>query len=215
MNFQEIFFTKIYSSTFWITFSCALFVFGVSGLKLKADEIFDHEHLTENFQNVANANSRGWSVFADLDPKECWAITQIQFDLRWANRQGQLLEIGDSHGPYAFYSHSKGRASIGELSIFFDIPLKPTAVITFEISSRKFDMVHDGSWAWIAKKADDYLVLKALKNAAFADLKVDYFDERLGEFKIPLTGFSTANQLAVDACRGSTFAALSQTLLEL
>ena len=213
IKFVAIFINQIYSPNFLVKFLYGLFLFGASSLPLKADELLNHKHLTENFRHLVS--SPEWLVFADMKPKECWASAQIHFDLRWANRQGQISETNNRHGPHAFYSYSESRGLSGELAIYFDLPLKPAAVITFQINDQKFEMFHNGSWAWVAKKTDDIFVLEALKNAKFADLRVDDSGKTLGEFKVPLTGFKTANQLAKKACGSSTLAGLSKSLMEL
>ena len=207
------FINQIYSPNFLVKLLYGLFLFGASYLPLKADELFDHKHLTEDFRYLAS--SKEWLVFADKNPKECWASAQIYFDLRWANKQGQVSGTSNTHGPHAFYSYSERRGSSGELAIYFDLPLKPTAVVRLQINNQKFEMFHNGSWAWIAKKTDDIFVLEALKSTKFADLKIDESGKTLGEFKVPLTGFQTANQLAKKACGNSTLAGLSRPLMEL
>ena len=99
------FINQIYSPNFLVKLLYGLFLFGVSSLPLKADELFDHKHLTENFRYLAS--SKEWLVFVDMKPKECWASAPIHFDLRWANRQGQVSGTNNTHGPHAFYSYSE------------------------------------------------------------------------------------------------------------
>ncbi|MEM9972092.1 MAG: invasion associated locus B family protein [Pseudomonadota bacterium] len=106
-----------------------------------------------------------WAVFADEDPKECWAVTAPKETVN--TRDGRTVSVrrGDI---LLFVTFRPDSNVVAEVSFTGGYPFASGSTATMQIGDATFEMFTEGEYAWPATPEDDRKIVTAMKRGTDA-----------------------------------------------
>jgi invasion protein IalB len=139
-----------------------------------------------------------WSVFAEDNPKECWAVSVPKESVNTKDGQPATVRRGDIQ---MFVTYRPGAAP--ELSFTGGYPFAKDSTVTVDVDGNKFEMFVDGEWAW--PQADgaqnDTAILAAMQKGNSAVLSAHSAKGTQTKDTFSLRGFTAAMDEASKRCK--------------
>lgn len=142
-----------------------------------------------------------WSVFAEPDPKQCWAVTAPSASV--ATRDGQPVDVRRGE-VQMFVTFRPADGVAGEVSFTGGYPFDKNAPLSVSVDGQDFALTTaEGSeeWAWAATEADQSAMLAAMKKGAEAVVTAQSARGTQTKDTFSLRGFTAAMDEAAKRCQ--------------
>lgn len=143
------------------------------------------------------ATKTDWSVFAEDNPKECWAVSTPKESVN--TRDGQPVSVKRSDILF-FITFRPGQAG-GEVSFTGGYPFAKDSTVDIDVGGQKFQLFTDGEWAWTRGPEDDAKLMAALKAGAEAKLTAHSGKGTQTVDSFSLKGLTAATDDAAGRCK--------------
>lgn len=166
--------------------ACAVFLaLGAGGVN--AQETSDNQVATKT----------AWAVFADSNPKECWAVSAPKETVN--TKDGR--EVAVRRGDILLMTFFRPAAQVsGQLAFTGGYPFAKGSTVSMNIDGTVFELFTDGEWAWAASAAEDAKIVAALKRGSNAVLTARSGRGTQTKDSFSLSGFTAAVEDAEKRC---------------
>jgi hypothetical protein len=108
-----------------------------------------------------------WSVFEDVNPKECWAVSTFKESVN--TRDGAVVAVRRTQTLLmVFYRPDKNvKAQVGFTGGY---PFKSGSTVSMKVDDESFELFTEGEWAWPSTAEDDAKIVAAMKRGKQAVL---------------------------------------------
>lgn len=143
------------------------------------------------------ATKTDWSVFAEVNPKECWGVSSPKETVNM--RDGQAVSV--RRGDILLFVTFRPEGAKGEISFSGGYPFAPGSTVDLTVDGNTFGLVTDGEWGWPGSVEDDAAILAALKKGSTAVLKGRSGKGTQTTDTFSLRGFTAAMEEAEKRCQ--------------
>lgn len=108
-----------------------------------------------------------WSVFEDVNPKECWAVSTFKESVN--TRDGAVVAVRRTQTLLmVFFRPDAGvKAQVGFTGGY---PFKSGSTVNLKVDNDSFDLFTEGEWAWPSTAEEDAKIVAAMKRGKQAVL---------------------------------------------
>jgi invasion protein IalB len=140
-----------------------------------------------------------WSVFVEVDPKECWSVSAPKDTVN--TRDGRVVSVRRSDILLMVFFRP-GAKITGQITFTGGYPFAEGSTVNLDVSGTQFELFTKGEWAWSATAADDAKIITAMKRGADATLTARSGRGTQTKDKFSLSGFTAAIEDAEKRCSG-------------
>ena len=137
-----------------------------------------------------------WSVFAEDNPKECWAVSVPKESVNTKDGQPATVRRGDIQ---MFVTYRPGAAP--ELSFTGGYPFAKDSTVKVDVDGTIYELFTDGEYAWTAGADQDAALIAALKRGTTAVITGASGRGTQTKDTISLRGFTAAMEEAAQRCK--------------
>lgn len=137
-----------------------------------------------------------WSVFAEDNPKECWAVSVPKESVNTKDGQPATVRRGDIQ---MFVTYRPGAAP--ELSFTGGYPFAKDSTVKVDVDGTIYELFTDGEYAWTAGADQDAALIAALKRGTTAVITGASGRGTQTKDTISLRGFTAAMEEAAKRCK--------------
>lgn len=106
-----------------------------------------------------------WAVYADADPKECWAVAAPKETVN--SRDGRVVAVTRSQMLLmTFFRPASGVSA--QVTFTGGYPFAPDSTVNLNVDGNDFELIVQGEWAWPENIDQDAKIVSALKAGAEA-----------------------------------------------
>ena len=138
-----------------------------------------------------------WDVFAETNPKQCWAVSIPKETVN--TRNGRVVAV--RRGDIALMVVYDPKAKVnGQIVFTGGYPLAPDSTVDMTIDGTKFALYTKDEWAW-ANQGEDAKIITAMKKGSKAKLTARSSRGTRTEDTFSLLGFTAAVEDADKRCK--------------
>ena len=138
-----------------------------------------------------------WSVFAENNPKECWATSAPTKTVN--TRGGKVVSVRRSD-ILLFVFFRPAENVTGQIAFTGGYSFAGDAPITLKIDGKSYSMSTQGEWAWPPTPADDKAIVDAMRKGNTAIITARSARGTKTEDTFSLLGFTAALEKAKESC---------------
>jgi invasion protein IalB len=138
-----------------------------------------------------------WDVFAETNPKQCWAVSIPKETVN--TRNGRVVAV--RRGDIALMVVYDPKAKVnGQIVFTGGYPFAPDSTVDMTIDGNKFALYTKDEWAW-ANQGEDAKIITAMKKGSKAKLTARSSRGTRTEDTFSLLGFTAAVEDADKRCK--------------
>ena len=137
-----------------------------------------------------------WDVFAEINPKQCWAVSIPKETVNTRNGRIVAVRRGDIALMVVFDPKAKVN---GQIVFTGGYPFAPSSTVDMTIDGNKFALYTKDEGAW-ANQGEDAQIIAAMKKGAKAKLTARSSRGTRTEDTFSLLGFTAAVEYANKRC---------------
>jgi invasion protein IalB len=138
-----------------------------------------------------------WDVFAETNPKQCWAVSIPKETVN--TRNGRIVAVRRGDIALMVVYDPKAKVS-GQIVFTGGYPFAPGSTVDMTIDGNKFALYTKDEWAW-ANQGEDAKIIAAMKKGAKAKLTARSSRGTRTEDTFSLLGFTAAVEDADKRCK--------------
>ena len=108
-----------------------------------------------------------WSVFEDVNPKECWAVSTFKESVN--TRDGAVVAVRRTQ-TLLMVCYRPDAGVRGQVGFTGGYPFKSGSTVNLKIDNDSFDLFTEGEWAWPSTAEEDAKIVAAMKRGKEAVL---------------------------------------------
>jgi hypothetical protein len=138
-----------------------------------------------------------WSVFQELDPKECWAVAEPK---KTVNTKDKRVVSVKRSAILLMVVYKPAEKVTGQVVFTGGYTFAEGSFVDLNIDGVKFQLIPDGEWAWPEDSGADSKVVEAMKRGKSAVLSARSSRGTITKDTFSLLGFTAAVDDAAKRC---------------